>query len=82
MHYENGNTLDNLKMFVADAETVITSDEGVRGGKVIPLKQTVDGAVAQCPCVKRVFVYKRTGNPDVSMGKLDICLDTVNHTSD
>ncbi|OWF53758.1 Acetyl-coenzyme A synthetase 2-like, mitochondrial [Mizuhopecten yessoensis] len=58
----------------ADAETVITSDEGVRGGKIIPLKQTVDAAVANCPCVKRVFVYQRTGNP-VPMGKLDISLD-------
>ncbi|XP_033733582.1 acetyl-coenzyme A synthetase 2-like, mitochondrial [Pecten maximus] len=58
----------------ADAETVITADEGVRGGKTIPLKQTVDAAVAQCPCVKRVFVYQRTGNP-VPMTKLDIPLD-------
>ncbi|XP_069118171.1 acetyl-coenzyme A synthetase 2-like, mitochondrial [Argopecten irradians] len=58
----------------ADAETVITADEGVRGGKLIPLKQTVDAAVAQCPCVKRVFVYQRTGN-DVPMNKLDISLD-------
>ncbi|XP_060069027.1 acetyl-coenzyme A synthetase 2-like, mitochondrial [Ylistrum balloti] len=58
----------------ADAETVITADEGVRGGRTIPLKQTVDAAVASCPCVKRVFVYQRTGN-SVPMTKLDIPLD-------
>ncbi|XP_061183415.1 acetyl-coenzyme A synthetase 2-like, mitochondrial [Saccostrea echinata] len=57
----------------ADAETVITADEGVRGGRSIPLKKTVDEAVSQCPSVKRVFVYQRTGNG--SMGKNDFSLD-------
>ena len=62
--------------FVAEAETVITCDEGVRGGKVIPLKAVVDAAVESCPKVKRVFVSKRTGS-DVAMGKHDINLDEV-----
>ena len=52
--------------YIASAETVITSDEGVRGGKTIPLKQTVDDAVKDCPCVKRVLVATRTG-ADVHM---------------
>ena len=45
----------------ASADVVITSDEGVRGGKVIPLKATVDAAVEGVGGVRRVFVAKRTG---------------------
>lgn len=40
---------------------VITSDEGVRGGKKIPLKNNVDEALKKCPEVHTVFVVKRTG---------------------
>ncbi|XP_067681216.1 acetyl-coenzyme A synthetase 2-like, mitochondrial [Haliotis asinina] len=58
----------------ANAETVITADQGLRGGKIIELKRTVDAAVQKCPSVKRVFVYQRTGG-DVPMGKVDIPLD-------
>lgn len=58
----------------AKAETVITADQVVRGGKVGELKQTVDKAVAASPCVKRVFVASRTG-ANVPMGKLDIPLE-------
>lgn len=45
----------------ADCRTVITADEGVRGGKRIPLKQNVDKALASCPSVSSVFVVRRTG---------------------
>jgi acetyl-CoA synthetase len=40
---------------------VLTSDEGVRGGKPIPLKKNVDEALTKCPDVKDVIVVKRTG---------------------
>jgi acetyl-CoA synthetase len=42
---------------------VITADEGLRGGKRIPLKQTVDGAldIQGTECVKNVLVVRRTG---------------------
>ncbi len=40
---------------------LITADEGVRGGKTIPLKASADIAVAECACVKHVFVVRRTG---------------------
>ena len=40
---------------------VITADEGVRGGRKIPLKANTDAAVAKCPSVKKVVVVKRTG---------------------
>jgi len=45
----------------ADCRTVITADEGVRGGKTIPLKQNVDKALASCPNVSSVVVVRRTG---------------------
>lgn len=46
----------------ADCKVVITADEGVRGGKHIPLKANVDVALESCPNVKTVIVVKRTGN--------------------
>ncbi len=49
----------------SDCQTVITADEGVRGGKRIPLKSNTDKALAQCPNVHSCIVVKRTG-ADVS----------------
>ncbi|HIC79458.1 MAG TPA: acetate--CoA ligase, partial [Kiloniellaceae bacterium] len=43
------------------SECVITADEGLRGGRKIPLKKNTDAALASCPDVKTVFVVKRTG---------------------
>ncbi len=40
---------------------VITADEGLRGGKPIPLKNNTDEALLKCPEVKTVIVVKRTG---------------------
>ncbi|MBY8948374.1 acetate--CoA ligase [Pseudomonas sp. SH10-3B] len=45
----------------ADCRTVITADEGVRGGKPVALKQNVDKALASCPNVRTVLVVQRTG---------------------
>ena len=44
-----------------DSTCVITADEGVRGGKKIPLKANTDAALAQCPDVSSVIVVERTG---------------------
>ncbi len=44
-----------------NSDIVITSDEGVRGGRPIPLKANVDEALAKCPGVKTVIVVKHTG---------------------
>ena len=49
-----------------DAGVVITADGGWRRGKVVPLKQAVDEALEDCPGVRSVIVYNRTGN-EVSM---------------
>ena len=44
----------------ADCRTVITADEGVRGGKYVPLKKNVDKALQSCPNVSTVVVVERT----------------------
>ena len=45
-----------------DSNHLITADEGIRGGKFIPLKSNVDKALERCPKVKNVLVVRRTGN--------------------
>ncbi|HHJ39900.1 MAG: acetyl-coenzyme A synthetase [Methylothermaceae bacteria B42] len=47
----------------ADCRLVITADEGIRGGKHIPLKNNVDTALNACPDVSTVIVVERSGNP-------------------
>ena len=49
-----------------DSRLVITADEGLRGGKVVPLKLNVDEALKDCPGVKDVIVVRRT-RADVPM---------------
>ncbi len=44
-----------------DSTMVITADEGVRGGRPIPLKANTDAALKSCPDCKTVIVVKRTG---------------------
>jgi len=59
-----GFSPDALAGRILDCEStcIITSDEGVRGGKIIPLKANTDAALAQCPDVKTVVVVQRTAN--------------------
>ena len=45
----------------ADCRTLITADEGVRGGKSIPLKANCDKALAECPAVHTCLVVRHTG---------------------
>jgi acetyl-CoA synthetase len=46
----------------ADCRVAICADEGLRGGKTIPLKAYLDEALLSCPDVKTVFVVRHTGN--------------------
>ena len=57
-----GFSPDSLRDRILDADcrTVITADEGVRGGKFVPLKQNVDTALQSCPDVNTVIVVERT----------------------
>ena len=45
-----------------DSSTIITADEGVRGGKIIPLKANTDAALESCPMCTTCIVVRRTGN--------------------
>ena len=45
----------------ADSSIIVTADEGVRGGKRIPLKANADQAVEGCPSIKHVIVVRHTG---------------------
>ncbi|MBI5865058.1 MAG: acetate--CoA ligase [Planctomycetes bacterium] len=45
----------------AQSHVVITSDGGWRRGKVVPLKENVDQAAAQCALIKTVVVHRRIG---------------------
>ncbi len=44
-----------------DSKIVLTSDEGLRGGKKVPLKANVDEALTHCPGVETVIMLRRTG---------------------
>jgi acetyl-CoA synthetase len=58
-----GFSAESLKNRIidCDSEVVVTADGGYRGGKIVPLKQTTDEALKDCPGVKSVVVLKRTG---------------------
>jgi acetyl-CoA synthetase len=62
-----------------DSSVVITADEGLRGGKRIPLKRTVDGAltIAGTECVKHVLVVRRTGTHVAMFAPRDRWYDEV-----
>ncbi len=59
-----GFSPDALKDRILDSEctTLITADEGLRGGRAVPLKENADKALESCPQVTTVFVIKRTGS--------------------
>ncbi|PVZ72090.1 acetate--CoA ligase [Pelagibaculum spongiae] len=61
-----GFSPDALAGRIIDCESkvVITADEGMRGGKAVPLKENVDEALThpQLKTVEKVIVYRRTGN--------------------
>ena len=68
-----GFSPEALKDRILDSEckTVITADEGMRGGRSTPLKTNVDIAVAACDCVDSVIVVQNTKG-DVAWGNKDV----------
>ncbi|HYE01092.1 MAG TPA: acetate--CoA ligase [Alphaproteobacteria bacterium] len=58
-----GFSPDSLKDRILDcgSKLVITADEGLRGGRAVPLKSNVDAALRSCPDVTSVLVVRRTG---------------------
>ena len=59
-----GFSAESISGRINDCESdyVITADEGLRGGKIIPLKEITNEALDKCPNVKKCIVVKRTGN--------------------
>ena len=57
----------------AGCRLVLTADEGLRGGKRVPLKANVDKALASCESVTSVIVVKRTGNDTHWVDDRDVC---------
>jgi acetyl-CoA synthetase len=79
-----GFSPDALRNRILDSECklVITADEGVRGGKSVPLKSNVDLATKDCDCVDSIIVVKRTGG-EVSWNDKDVWYhDLVKDASD
>ncbi len=62
-----GFSPESLAGRILDCEStiVLTADEGVRGGKTIPLKVNTDLALTKCPDVKTVITVRRTGHPEL-----------------
>mgnify|MGYP001493133692 FL=1 len=56
-----------------NSKFIVTASEGIRGGKIIPLKKTVDEALKNCPSIKKCLVYKKL-NSEI---KLNIELDEI-----
>jgi acetyl-CoA synthetase len=56
-----------------DSTLLITADEGLRGGRTIPLKVNADAALEQCPSVKDVIVVRHTGGGISWVEGRDIC---------
>ncbi len=59
------------------SEYVVTADEGVRGGKTIPLKLTTDKALESCPDVKKCLIVKRTNKEIKLIKDRDLFYDDV-----
>ena len=66
-----------------DSKVVITADEGLRGGKIVPLKRNVDEALQECPGVTSVIVVRRTkGDVPMMAGRDEFYSDLKTTVSD
>ncbi|MDC3064788.1 acetate--CoA ligase [bacterium] len=69
-----GFSIESLKDRILDSDctAIITANEGIRGGKLVPLKNNVDEALKDCPNVHSVIVVNRTESALVKENEVDI----------
>jgi len=74
-----GFSADSIAGRILDCKSnfVVTADEGLRGGKLIPLKETVDKALLQCPNVQKCLIVKKTGKKINLVNGRDEYLDKI-----
>ncbi len=79
-----GFSPDSLSQRINDSDCVmvITADEGVRGGKPIPLKANTDKALESCPTVTTCIVIKRTGSDIGWVDGRDVWYNDVTEAAD
>jgi len=78
-----GFSADSIAGRINDCQSdyIITADEGMRGGKIIPLKKIVDEALTNCPNIKKCVVVKRTGNEINWVAGRDVWYNDITKTS-
>ena len=69
-----GFSIESLKDRILDSDctAVITANEGIRGGKLVPLKNNVDEALKDCPNVHSVIVVNRTKSSLIKENEVDV----------
>ena len=69
-----GFSIESLKDRILDSDcsAVITANEGVRGGKLVPLKNNVDEALKDCPNLHSVIVVNRTKSALIKENEVDV----------
>ena len=69
-----GFSIESLKDRILDSDctAVITANEGIRGGKLVPLKNNVDEALKDCPKVHSVIVVNRTKSALIKENEVDV----------
>ena len=63
----------------SDCRVLVTADEGVRGGRTVPLKQNAEAALAKCPNVHTVLTVRRTGADVPWRAGRDVWYDELVH---
>ncbi len=79
-----GFSPDSIKDRILDSDcrVVITADEGIRGGRAVPLKANTDKALQSCPNVHSVVVVRRTGGDVQWHAERDVWLHDIAETVD